>query len=95
MSSCPIWSRSFFNPFALRSASTVILNRRLIFHRESPCLTVYFVDPGGGGSVGASADDGAADSTACAEGGVPAHQSKAINPTGKKRRKRFLHMRSS
>lgn len=55
MSSCPICSRSFFKPFALRSESTVILNLRLIFQSESPCFTAYFVDPGGGGSAGASA----------------------------------------
>ncbi|VVM04999.1 hypothetical protein MAMT_00392 [Methylacidimicrobium tartarophylax] len=95
MSSWPICSRSFFNPLALRSASTEILNFRLIFQRESPCFTVYLVEPGGGGSAGASADGGEAeDSAALAGGGVP-QKNRAIQPVQEKRRKSFVRMRLS
>lgn len=97
MSSWPICSRSFFNPLALRSASTEILNFRLIFQRESPCFTVYLVEPGGGGSAGASTDEGvggAEDSAALAEESVPP-QDRAIHPVKEKRQKSFVRMRPS
>ena len=95
MSSWPICSRSFFNPLALRSASTEILNFRLIFQRESPCFTVYLVEPGGGGSAGASTDEGGAeDSTASAGGSVP-QKNRAIHPVQEKRRKNFVRMSRS